>query len=135
MIRSFVYNTLNWISDAVSRRLQNVLLAILAAGPMPKHIAFIMDGNRRYARSRYQAVVQGHTQGFATLRRVSPLFGIHAEDTDRDQVLEICMRLNIRCVSVYAFAIDNFRRPPEEVEALMTLAKEKLVEISQHGQV
>lgn len=51
------------------------------------------------------------------------------------QVLEICMRLGIPCVSVYAFSIENFKRPAEEVDALMKLAKERLLEISQHGQV
>ncbi len=43
------------------------------------------------------------------------------------------MRLNVRCVTVYAFAIENFKRSPEEVGALMELAEEKLVEIAQHG--
>lgn len=45
------------------------------------------------------------------------------------------MRLGVRCVSVYAFAIENFNRSPEEVDALMTLAEEKLTEISKHGHV
>lgn len=43
------------------------------------------------------------------------------------------MRLNIRCVTVYAFAIENFNRPPEEVDALMKLGEERLVEIAQNG--
>lgn len=43
------------------------------------------------------------------------------------------MRLGVQCVSVYAFAIENFNRAPEEVEALMSLAETKLVEISKHG--
>jgi len=43
------------------------------------------------------------------------------------------MRLDIRCVSVYAFAIENFNRPAEEVDALMKLAEERLVEIAQNG--
>ena len=43
------------------------------------------------------------------------------------------MRLGVRCVSVYAFAIENFKRSPEEVHALMKLAEEKLVEMAQHG--
>jgi undecaprenyl diphosphate synthase len=49
------------------------------------------------------------------------------------QVLEICLRLNIRCVTVYAFSIENFKRTPEEVEALMDLAESKLLELVQHG--
>lgn len=43
------------------------------------------------------------------------------------------MRLGVRCVSVYAFAIENFKRSQEEVDALMNLAEEKLVEMSQQG--
>ena len=43
------------------------------------------------------------------------------------------MRLGVRCVTVYAFAIENFKRSKEEVDALMKLAEEKLLEMSQHG--
>lgn len=43
------------------------------------------------------------------------------------------MRLNVRCVSVYAFAIENFKRPQDEVDALMQLAQDGLYEICQHG--
>jgi ditrans,polycis-polyprenyl diphosphate synthase len=43
------------------------------------------------------------------------------------------MRLNIRCVSAYAFSIENFKRSPEEVDALMDLAEEKLLEICGQG--
>ncbi|KAG6875994.1 hypothetical protein C0992_001492 [Termitomyces sp. T32_za158] len=49
------------------------------------------------------------------------------------KMLEICYRLNIKCVSVFAFAIDNFNRPEDEVEALMNLAEKKLIELSSHG--
>jgi len=48
-------------------------------------------------------------------------------------MLEICLRLNVRCVSAYAFSIENFKRPPDEVDALMTLAEEKLLELCEHG--
>lgn len=51
------------------------------------------------------------------------------------QMLEICMRLNIQCVTVYAFAINNFQRSPKEVETLMDLAATKLLELTQHGYV
>ncbi|OBZ69140.1 Dehydrodolichyl diphosphate syntase complex subunit SPAC4D7.04c [Grifola frondosa] len=46
---------------------------------------------------------------------------------------KVCLRLNVRCVSAYAFAIENFKRSPEEVEALMALAEEKLLEIVGRG--
>lgn len=42
-------------------------------------------------------------------------------------MLDLCMRLGVQSVSVYAFSIENFKRSPEEVSVLMNLAKEKLV--------
>jgi undecaprenyl diphosphate synthase len=50
-------------------------------------------------------------------------------------MLEVCLRLNVKCVSAYAFSIENFKRPEEEVSALMKLAEEKLMELSEHGYV
>ena len=70
MIRSFIYNSVGWLQETLSSRLQNAVLAILASGPIPKHVAFVMDGNRRYARRRHEAVFHGHSQGFVALRRV-----------------------------------------------------------------
>ncbi|KIY49689.1 Di-trans-poly-cis-decaprenylcistransferase [Fistulina hepatica ATCC 64428] len=100
-----------------AEKLKSLILTILAAGPIPKHVAFIMDGNRRYARSHNIRVPLGHESGFMALR----------------QVLEVCLRLNIRCVSVYAFAIENFKRPEDEIDALMDLAEHRLVELCSHG--
>ena len=57
----------------------------------------------------------------------------HWSEVKHSQVLEACLQINIHCVSVYAFAIDNFKRPPEEVDALMALTEEKLLEISRKG--
>lgn len=51
--------------------LTTLLLALIALGPMPKHIGFVMDGNRRYARSRGQKVARGHKMGSDSLKRVS----------------------------------------------------------------
>lgn len=50
-------------------------------------------------------------------------------------MLEVCLRLNIKCVSAYAFSIENFKRPEEEVSALMKLAEEKLAELVENGYV
>lgn len=50
-------------------------------------------------------------------------------------MLEICLKLGVHCVTAYAFSIENFKRSPEEVDALMGLAEEKLLEICQQGWV
>jgi ditrans,polycis-polyprenyl diphosphate synthase len=50
---------------------QDFVLNVLAAGPIPRHVAFVMDGNRRYARQNQKRVQDGHADGFVALRRVS----------------------------------------------------------------
>ncbi|KAI8324301.1 Di-trans-poly-cis-decaprenylcistransferase [Martensiomyces pterosporus] len=73
-----------------------------------------MDGNRRFARKIHLAASSGHVAGFSKL-------------TD---VLRWCNDLGVRHVSVYAFAINNFNRSPEEVSTLMSLARNKLRELA-----
>jgi len=97
--------------------LTSLLLYLISLGPLPKHVAFVMDGNRRYAKGRGKKVSQGHSEGFESLRRN----------------LEVCLKLHIPAVTVYAFSIDNFRRSKDEVNHLMSLAKTKLLELSSHG--
>ena len=60
-----------WLQSEIARIAQNLLIKILTAGPIPKHIAFVMDGNRRYARMKHKEVQEGHSDGFIALRRVS----------------------------------------------------------------
>jgi ditrans,polycis-polyprenyl diphosphate synthase len=50
-------------------------------------------------------------------------------------MLEVCFRLHIRTVTVYAFAINNFKRQPAEVDALMKLCEEKLTELCDQERV
>mmetsp|Transcript_14507 Transcript_14507/g.28070 ORF Transcript_14507/g.28070 Transcript_14507/m.28070 type:complete len:301 (+) Transcript_14507:142-1044(+) len=76
---------------------------------VPQHVAFIMDGNRRFAKRRGQPGSAGHMSGYSSLLRV----------------LEWCMQLGVHEVTVYAFSIENFKRSQEEVDALMQLAREK----------
>ena len=59
-----------WLRDNAIDRIRRVLLGILKAGPIPHHVAFIMDGNRRYAREKGVKVIEGHSDGFVALRRV-----------------------------------------------------------------
>ncbi|KAH7885417.1 putative undecaprenyl diphosphate synthase-domain-containing protein [Phlebopus sp. FC_14] len=106
-------------SRYVQSKLVHLLLEIIASGPVPRHIAFEMDGNRRFARAQGREGREGHSDGFQALLCV----------------LDICLRLRIRCVTVYAFAIENFNRPKDEVDALMKLAEERLVEIAEKGHI
>ncbi|TFK33857.1 Decaprenyl diphosphate synthase-like protein [Crucibulum laeve] len=115
----FVRRGLRWLREKFTSKARNLLLRVLAAGPIPRHVAFVMDGNRRYARMNHKKIQQGHTDGFIALRRM----------------LEVCLRLNVKCVSAYAFSIENFKRSPEEVDALMGLAEEKLLELCQNGEL
>ncbi|KAL7423066.1 cis-prenyltransferase [Cryptotrichosporon argae] len=101
----------------VHAALTSLVLALLACGPVPAHVGFVMDGNRRYARVRGRAVSRGHEAGFESLKRT----------------LQLCLRLNIRVVSVYAFSIENFSRPKDEVDALMELAKRSLLGLATAG--
>lgn len=86
------------------------IFRILSVGPLPNHISFIMDGNRRYAKKHNLKEGDGHRFGFLTLM----------------SMLKYCYELNIKYVSIYAFSIDNFRRQPEEVTHLMALMQEKI---------
>lgn len=51
-------------------RLRDLLIGALSQGPVPQHIAMVMDGNRRYARQRRIEVAEGHNRGFEALAQV-----------------------------------------------------------------
>ncbi|MER3425704.1 MAG: di-trans,poly-cis-decaprenylcistransferase [Thermus sp.] len=85
------------------------LLKEVKRGPMPRHLGLILDGNRRYARTLGLSPAQGHA------------FGVHKAY----EVLEWCLELGIRTVTVWVFSTDNFHRPKEEVDTLMRLFVEE----------
>ena len=73
---------------------------------MPKHVAIIMDGNRRYSKLQGNIdVIKGHEIGVDTL----------------EKVLDWSIELGIEIITVYAFSTENFNRPAHEVEGLMNL--------------
>ena len=77
-------------------------------GQVPKHLAVIMDGNRRYAESLGILPHEGHIVGKSTLENLS----------------DWCRSLNITYLTVYAFSLENFSRTEEELEPLMDLFEE-----------
>lgn len=101
------------------RLLERAGAAVLRLGPVPRHVAFIMDGNRRFAQRNGMRIVQGHAAGFRKLK----------------EALEWCLEMGIEICTVYAFSVENFSRSPDEVSALMNLAHEKFEEMLLRGDV
>jgi len=79
--------------------------AVKARGNMPRHIAIIMDGNGRWAKRRGLPRVAGHREGVKSVRRI----------------VELCGTLDVEVLTLYTFSTENWRRPVEEVSALMKL--------------
>ncbi|KAI6248220.1 Dehydrodolichyl diphosphate synthase complex subunit [Erysiphe necator] len=98
---------------------RELVIGSISQGPIPKHIAFVMDGNRRFARLYQMETVEGHNLGFEALAKI----------------LEVCYKSGVKVVTVYAFSIENFNRSKYEVDALMEMAKIKLSQLSQHGEL
>lgn len=77
---------------------------------LPRHIAIIMDGNGRWAKSRALGRVLGHRKGVESVR----------------EIVKSCARIGIEVLTLYAFSMENWFRPKEEVSALMKLLSEFL---------
>jgi undecaprenyl diphosphate synthase len=86
------------------------LLPQIDRSALPSHIAIIMDGNGRWARKRGLPRVAGHRAGISAVR----------------EVVEGCAELGIRVLTLYAFSVENWKRPRAEVATLMQLLKEYL---------
>src|SRR3569832_2862998 len=74
---------------------------------LPAHIAVIMDGNGRWAAQRHLPRVEGHRAGIESVR----------------EVVEGAARIGIKVLTLYAFSVENWKRPVTEVSTLMTLLK------------
>ena len=87
---------------------------------MPKHVAIIMDGNRRYSKLQGNIdVVKGHEIGVDTL----------------EKVLDWSIELGIEIITVYAFSTENFNRPQHEVEGLMKLFVKNFKRLVDHEKI
>ena len=86
------------------------LLAQIDLDRLPQHIAVIMDGNGRWAKKRHLPRIAGHRAGIRAVR----------------QVVEACARLGVPYLTLYAFSIENWKRPHTEVRLLMGLLREYL---------
>ena len=84
------------------------LLEKLELSRLPRHVAVIMDGNGRWAKRRHLPRIAGHRKGTETARTT----------------IETCARLKIEALTLYAFSVENWRRPKTEIDFLMQLLRE-----------
>jgi undecaprenyl diphosphate synthase len=89
---------------------EEMLLEKVDLKRLPRHIAVIMDGNGRWARARHLPRVEGHRAGIASVR----------------EIVETSARLELGVMTLYAFSVENWKRPRYEVATLMMLLKEYL---------
>jgi len=86
------------------------LLEQLNKRQLPHHVAVIMDGNGRWAQRRHLPRLAGHRAGVQKAR----------------EIIETCARLKLEALTLYAFSLENWRRPRREVDFLMRLLREYL---------
>jgi len=89
---------------------EELLVRRLDLDRLPRHIAIIMDGNGRWAKARSLPRVEGHRAGVASVR----------------ETVETCARLELDALTLYAFSVENWKRPRFEIVTLMSLLKEYL---------
>jgi len=82
---------------------------------LPRHIAIIMDGNGRWAKKKLLNRISGHIKGVDAVR----------------EIVTACRELGVKVLTLYAFSVENWRRPKDEVAALMKLLKEYLIKESE----
>ena len=93
-----------------ANREESELLARVDLKRLPDHVAIIMDGNGRWAQRRHLPRIAGHRAGMKRVR----------------DVIETCAQLHLPCLTLYAFSLENWRRPEAEVDFLMRLLREYL---------
>ena len=95
----------------LSRRTEGPALPALDPKKIPAHIAVIMDGNGRWAKSRRLPRLFGHRAGIASVR----------------EIVKTCAEAGVKVLTLYAFSAENWARPGAEVQALMRLLQEYIV--------
>lgn len=79
----------------------------------PEHIALILDGNRRWASQKEMNPWLGHQKGADTV----------------EQLLEWCLKVNVKYITLYAFSTENFARNSKEVDQIMNIAAERFLKL------
>lgn len=90
----------------------NIVMPDVPEGPIPRHIAIVMDGNGRWAQKRGLPRYRGHIQGASIL----------------EDVVNAAIHFGVERLTLYCFSNENWKRPEEELNALMALLKEYMIE-------
>jgi len=116
-----IYNsdTYGFVSKKIDEFKDLKLLEQTKQQPLPKHIAIIMDGNRRFAKNFGLSPDVGHVFGKEKI----------------EDVLEWCFELGIKNLTVFAFSTENFERETDEVKTLMNLCKKELDKASKDSRI
>jgi len=88
-------------------------------GKKPEHVAIILDGNRRWAAHKALIPWIGHRRGADKI----------------DDLMDWCIELGVKFITLYAFSTENFRRPKKEVDEIMKLIEEKLHSILENKRI
>ena len=88
----------------------------IPAEALPKHIAFIMDGNGRWAKKRGLPRSAGHIEGARNFKKI----------------VRYCRDIGVQNITFYAFSTENWKRPDDEVHTIMNLMREYLVEVRKY---
>ena len=103
----------------IYRAYERQLMREILRSPVPGHVGFIMDGNRRHAQARGQLPWEGHRLGSDTV----------------EALLEWGREIDVRTMTLYAFSTENFERPNDEVEVLMELFAQRLTSLASDDRI
>jgi len=108
------------VSKTAYTRYEKELIKEILGGPIPKHVAMIMDGNRRYAAEFLDGDGnEGHRKGEEKI----------------EEMLEWCLDLSIKYVTVYALSAENFKREKDEIDFIMDLSEAALYRMANNKKV
>lgn len=97
--------TQSWNSEILSADETALRTTLAESGRLPRHVAVIMDGNGRWAQERRRPRIDGHREGMESVR----------------DIVKVSSQLGVKYLTLYAFSMENWKRPSAEVRFLMTL--------------
>lgn len=110
----------NVVSKQVYNTYEHKLEKEVIGGPIPKHLGIIMDGNRRYAKEKLDSDIdEGHRLGEKKI----------------EEVMDWCLEIGVKYVTLFAFSSENFKRDQEEVDFLMELAEHSFYEMADNEKI